>query len=202
MYMHRYLPQEYFQAIWEHTTQETTKPEMTQLYILLQGVDLTFDRATATLARTSYTSRCWLNTYSKDVFWPYAFRWVSCFKVYVSVWKRFICFIFRVLPFKARQRQRIYNLRLGSGSEKMMQYILTLLAQLLLEGGSCDLDRLGQEDYASIDDCNQEYQEADDDDEAEPGGDADYEDEEHIEEENYPMGDESDFVLPSGSVVL
>ncbi|RTE73097.1 hypothetical protein BHE90_012495 [Fusarium euwallaceae] len=172
------------------------------LHTLLQGVDLMFDRATVTLGRTSYTSRCWLNTYSKDVFWPHASRLVSCFKRYVSVWKRFICFIFRVLRFKARQRQRIYNLRLGSDEEKMMQYILTLVSQLLLKGGSCGLDRLDQEDCASIDDCNQEYQEADEDDDAETDEDADYEEEEHIGEENYPMGDGSDFVLPSGSVVL
>ncbi|KAJ4175648.1 hypothetical protein NW755_014823 [Fusarium falciforme] len=57
----------------------------------------------------------------------------------------------------------------------MMQYILTLVAQLLLEGGSCDLDRLGQEDWAPIDDCNQEYREADDDDDAETDEDAEYE---------------------------
>ena len=184
---------------WKGTSLWSSADAEAQLHILLQGVDLMFDRATATLARTSYTSRCWLNTYSKDVFWPHAFRLVSCFKRYVSVWKRFICFIFRVLRFKARQRQQIYNLRLGSDEEKMMQYILTLVAQLLLEGGGCDLDRLGQEDLAPIDDCNQEYREADDDDDSETDEDADYEEEEHVEEENYPMGDESDFVPPSGS---
>ena len=191
--------EDYLLGQWKGTSLWSSADAEAQLHVVLQGVDLMFDRATATLARTSYTSRCWLNTYSKDVFWPHAFRLVSCFKRYVSVWKRFICFIFRVLRFKARQRQQIYNLRLGSDEEKMMQYILTLVAQLLLEGGSCDLDRLGQEDLAPIDDCNQEYREADDDDDSETDEDADYEEEEHVEEENYPMGDESDFVPPSGS---
>ncbi|KAH7248459.1 hypothetical protein B0J15DRAFT_562961, partial [Fusarium solani] len=165
--------EDYLLGQWKGTSFWSSADAEAQLRILLRGVDLMFDRATATLARTSYTSRCWLNTYSKDVFWPHAFRLVSCFKRYVSVWKRFICFIFRVLRFKARHRQQIYNLRLGSDEEKMMQYILTLVAQLLLEGGGCDLD-------------------PDDDDDSETDEDADYEEEEHVEEENYPMGDESD----------
>ncbi|RSL82937.1 hypothetical protein CEP52_016838 [Fusarium oligoseptatum] len=162
--------EDYLLGQWKGTSFWSSADAEARLRILIQGVDLMFDRATATLA----------------------------------LWKRFIRFIFRVLRFKARQRQKIYNLRLGSDEEKMMQYILTLVAQLLLEGGGCDPDRLDQEDLAPINDCNQEYREADDDDDSETDEDADYEEEEHleeehIEEEHYPMGDESDFVPPSGS---
>ncbi|KAH6984051.1 hypothetical protein EDB80DRAFT_236825, partial [Ilyonectria destructans] len=103
-----------------------------QLRIILHGLDLMFDRARVTLDRTPYTSRCWLNTYSKDAFWPYGFRVIPSFKRYLAIWKRFICFVFRVLQYPTRQRREVFNLRLGSNEVKMMQHVLYLARQLQL----------------------------------------------------------------------
>jgi hypothetical protein len=55
-----------------------------QLRIILQGLDLMFDRARATLDRTPYVSRCWLNTFSKDAFWPHGFQVIPSFK---DIWR-------------------------------------------------------------------------------------------------------------------
>jgi hypothetical protein len=79
-----------------------------QLQIILHGLDLMFDRARATLDRTPYISRCWLNTFAEDDFWPHGFRLIPSFKRYLAIWKRFICFVFRVLQYPPLQRQEVY----------------------------------------------------------------------------------------------
>ncbi|KAL7755555.1 hypothetical protein ACKLNR_014653 [Fusarium oxysporum f. sp. zingiberi] len=122
--------QDYLPGQWGRSSIKSSAEAETQLRILLRGVDLMFNRVMATMARTSYTSRCWLNTYSRNDFWPHPFRAVLCSKRYISVWKRLICFVFRVLGFKERQRRELYNFRLGPKEEKMMLYILSLARQL------------------------------------------------------------------------
>ncbi|PNP52709.1 hypothetical protein FNYG_15809 [Fusarium nygamai] len=122
--------QDYLLGKWKGSSVESSAEAEAQLRILLQGVDIMFNRVMATMARTSYTSRCWLNTYSRNDFWPHPFRAVLCLKRYMSVWKRLICFVFRVLGFKERQRQELYNFKLGLKEEKMMHYILFLASQL------------------------------------------------------------------------
>ncbi|KAH7200594.1 hypothetical protein BKA60DRAFT_641987 [Fusarium oxysporum] len=129
-----------------------------QLQVILRGLDLMFDRARATLDRTPYISRCWLNTYAKDAFWPHGFRVIPSFKKYLAIWKRFICFVFRALQYPSRQRKEVYNLRLGSDEIKMMQHILYLVGQLQLgeDGNVSDSsDSEGDESYGQDwhDDC-------------------------------------------------
>jgi hypothetical protein len=62
-----------------------------QLRVILRGIDLMIDRAIFTLLETSCRSRCWMNTYWKDNFWPHEFKTVGCMRNYVDTWKRFIC---------------------------------------------------------------------------------------------------------------
>ncbi|PTD06399.1 hypothetical protein FCULG_00011852 [Fusarium culmorum] len=75
-------------------------------------------------AKTSYRSRCLLDTYWKDNFWPHEFKVVKCLERYVDVWKRFICYVFRVQHFQTHQQQDIYNLRLGSDQTIMIRHVL------------------------------------------------------------------------------
>jgi hypothetical protein len=77
----------------------------------MKAIDQMRERADATLAWTSYRSRCWLNTYLKDTFWPYAFRALPAQKRYILVWKQFICYIFQVFACRLLQRKQIYNLK-------------------------------------------------------------------------------------------
>ncbi|KAH7111677.1 hypothetical protein B0J13DRAFT_659877, partial [Dactylonectria estremocensis] len=122
--------EDYLLGSWQGTQVWSSVAVEAQLQIILRGVDLMFDRAKFTLARTSYRSRCWLNTYWKDVFWPHEFRIVSSQKRYISTWKRFICFIFRALQSSPRLRREIYNLRLRPDEVKMMRHILDLASTL------------------------------------------------------------------------
>ncbi|KAH7187516.1 hypothetical protein BKA60DRAFT_626647 [Fusarium oxysporum] len=103
------------------------------------------DRACFTLAKTSYRSRCWLNTYWKDTFWPHEFKAVNCLKRYVDVWKRFICYVFRVQHFETHQQHDIYNLRLGRDETAMIRHILYLVTRLQQEAESSNWDE-GRED--------------------------------------------------------
>lgn len=194
-----------------------------QLRIILQGLDLMFDRARATVDRTPYMSRCWLNTYSKDTFWPHGFRIIPSFKAYLAIWKRFICFVFRVLQYSSRQRREIFNLRPGSTEMKMMQYILYLVGQLQLERDEFhnglvvanheDGDKECQErrddcgvDSDSYYDSDLEDLEADEDSDADTDREFDdnteseeeEEEEEDAETDQKTGGDGSDFCLPSG----
>lgn len=100
----------YLLGQWHDTVLRIPATKEAQLRVILHGVDLMIDRATSTLAKTSYRSRCWLNTYWKDTFWPHEFKIVKCLKRYVDVWKRFICYVFRVQHFESYQQQDIYNL--------------------------------------------------------------------------------------------
>ncbi|KAJ3454070.1 hypothetical protein MRS44_018702 [Fusarium solani] len=194
-----------------------------QLRIILQGLDLMFDRARATVDRTPYMSRCWLNTYSKDTFWPHGFRIIPSFKAYLAIWKRFICFVFRVLQYSSRQRREIFNLRLGSTEMKMMQYILYLVGQLQLERDEFhnglvvanhevgDKECQERRDDCGVDsdsyyDSDLEDLEADEDSDADTDREFDdnteseeeEEEEEDAETDQKTGGDGSDFCLPSG----
>ncbi|KAH7117484.1 hypothetical protein EDB81DRAFT_668227, partial [Dactylonectria macrodidyma] len=82
----------YLLGQWQDTQLRSSAAVEAQIRVVLRGVDLMIDRATFTLAKTSYRSRCWLNTYWRDEFWLHEFRIVSCLKRYVDTWKRFICF--------------------------------------------------------------------------------------------------------------
>ncbi|KAH7169782.1 uncharacterized protein B0J16DRAFT_351510 [Fusarium flagelliforme] len=91
-----------------------------QLRIILQGLDLMFDRARATVDRTPCISRCWLNTYSEDAFWTHGFRVIPGFKSFPCRQTSLMCFVFRILQYPKRQRREICNFRLGSNEVKMM----------------------------------------------------------------------------------
>ncbi|EXM15217.1 hypothetical protein FOTG_16432 [Fusarium oxysporum f. sp. vasinfectum 25433] len=122
------------------------------------------DQAAFMLARTSYKSRCWLNTYWKESFWPHEFKIVKCLKRYVDIWKRFICYVLRVQHFEPYQRQDIYNIRLGRDETIMMRHILYLVTRLQRDSANYDENRNegceGDEDEPS--DCDDEDEDEDD----------------------------------------
>jgi hypothetical protein len=202
--------EDYLLGQWHDTALRSPAVVEAQLRVILRGVDIMVDRAYFTLAKTSYRSRCWLNTYWKDTFWPHEFKAVSCLKRYVDVWKRFICYVFRVQHFETHQQQDIYNLRLGRDETAMMRHILYLVALLQREAESSnwhlDEGREGNEDEPSDDD------DGDEDDDGVEADDEYIREYDRVETENYfnendkyhDMNDEdelsvnSTFSLPSG----
>ncbi|EXA30604.1 hypothetical protein FOPG_19985 [Fusarium oxysporum f. sp. conglutinans race 2 54008] len=62
------LSRNYLLGRWQGFPLWSSAETEAQLQIILHGLDLMFDRARATLDRTPYVSRCWLNTFAKDAF--------------------------------------------------------------------------------------------------------------------------------------
>jgi hypothetical protein len=87
----------YLLGQWQGFSMWSSAETEAQLQIILYGLDLMFDGARVTLDCTPYISRCWLNTFAKDAFCPHGFQVIPSFERYLAIWKRFICFIFRVL---------------------------------------------------------------------------------------------------------
>jgi hypothetical protein len=182
--------EDYLLGQWHDTAVRSPAVVEAQLRVILRGVDIMVDRACFTLAKISYRSRCWLNTYWKDTFWPHEFKAVNCLKRYVDVWKRFICYVFRVQRFETHQQQDIYNLRLGRDETAMMRHILYLVARLQQEAESSNWDEGREDEEDEPGDCDDgdEYEDEDDD-----GGGADEEyinEYDRVETENH--SDEND----------
>ncbi|KAI3572852.1 hypothetical protein IWW34DRAFT_890814 [Fusarium oxysporum f. sp. albedinis] len=151
---------------WNDTALRSPAALEAQLRIILRGVDLMVDRAAFTLAKTSYRSRCWLNTYWKENFWPHEFKIVKCLKRYVDIWKRFICYVFRAQHLESHQRQDIYNLRLGHDETIMMRHILYLVTRLQRDVANYDwnLDEGCEGDEDELSDCDDEDEDDEEDD--------------------------------------
>ncbi|EWY79522.1 hypothetical protein FOYG_17324 [Fusarium oxysporum NRRL 32931] len=153
--------EDYLLGQWHDTALRSPAVVEAQLRVILRGIDIMVDRASFTLAKTSYRSRCWLNTYWKDTFWPHEFKAVNCLKRYVDAWRRFICYVFRVQHFETHPQQDIYNLRFGRDETAMMRHILYLVALLQREAESSnwslDEGREGNEDEPSDDEDEDEY---------------------------------------------
>lgn len=110
-----------------------------RLRILMQAVDDIFDRAEATLARTSYRSRCWISSYWRDTFYTRPLRVLPprTKARYKSKWKEFICYLFRAIALEPRQRREIHNIPLRADEITMMHHVLSL-ATRLQDAGEAD----------------------------------------------------------------
>jgi hypothetical protein len=76
---------DYLLGRWRGTPLRSPAVNKAKLRILIRSADQMFERAGATLARTSYRWRYWLNTYHKDSFWTTAFRALPSQHNYISV---------------------------------------------------------------------------------------------------------------------
>lgn len=99
----------------------------------MRAVDDMFDRAEATLACTSYESRCWLTSYRSGVFRNRSLHVMpsSTGRQYKSKWKRFICYIFRALELAPRRLREVHNMVLRGDDIKMMNHIVNLASQVV-----------------------------------------------------------------------
>ncbi|KAH8593096.1 hypothetical protein B0O99DRAFT_463012, partial [Bisporella sp. PMI_857] len=104
-----------------------------KLRILMRAADQVFTQAEAMLSRTSYQLRCWLKSYHKGSFYPKAITLLlakSSQISYFTVWKQFLCNIFRVFVCEPLQRKQIYNLKFHAKEVKMTKHILSLVQEL------------------------------------------------------------------------
>ncbi|KAH7190722.1 hypothetical protein DER44DRAFT_678391, partial [Fusarium oxysporum] len=105
--------EDYLLGQWNDTALRSPAAVEAQLRIILRGVDLMIDRAVFTLAKTSYRSRCWLNTYWKDNFWPHEFKVVNCLKQDMWMYGRgsfVMCPEFNILKHISSKTDTTYDL--------------------------------------------------------------------------------------------
>ncbi|KAJ3455783.1 hypothetical protein MRS44_017265 [Fusarium solani] len=109
-------------GVWRGVPLRSPAAAEARLRLLMRAVDDIFDRAEATLACTSYRSRCWLSSYWQETFCNRPLRILPrrTREKYKSRWKHFTCYLFRAFALKPRQRREIYNvpLRGGGGGEE------------------------------------------------------------------------------------
>ncbi|PWI64548.1 hypothetical protein PCL_09561 [Purpureocillium lilacinum] len=107
-----------------------------RLRILMQAVDDIFDRAEATLARTSYRSRCWISSYWRGTFHTRPQRVLPprTNARYKSKWKEFICYLFRAIALEPRKRREIHHIPLRAGQMTMVRRVMSLASRLQDEG--------------------------------------------------------------------
>jgi hypothetical protein len=174
----------------------------------MNAVDQVFQRAGATLARTCYQWRCWVNTYHKDDFWTNALRALPSQRDHISVWKRLICYVFRVLACAPRERKQIYNLTFRPQEIQMMDYILALLEEVE-EGVEAEEDDPEDDEWDYNDEEGEEgggycHGGSDDDEDEEESGEEGDEDEEEGGRDELEDGGEreqSGYTLPSGPML-
>jgi hypothetical protein len=188
------LDEDYLLGHWRGTPLRSPAINEAKLRILMKAVDQMFERAIATLACTNYRLRCWLGTYRKDSFRSCAFHLVSSQKRYISSWKQFICYIFRVLACKPLYRKQIYNLQFRPKEIQMMNYILSLL-----EEEDIVFEKEKKEDDEEEDDEEDDDEEDDDEEDDDEEDDEENDDEEDYDDEGEEDEEESNFTLPSGS---
>lgn len=127
--------EDYLLGVWRGIPLRSSAAAEVRLRLLMRAVDDVFDRAEATLACTSYRSRCWLSSYWKETFYNRPLRILPrrTKERYKSRWKHFICYLFRALALEPRQRREIYNLPLRADEIRMMRHVLDLVSQLEVE---------------------------------------------------------------------
>jgi hypothetical protein len=118
-----------------------TSPDVNEakLRVLMQAVDQMFIRAEQTLEHTHYRLRCWLQTYHERHFRPVAFDRLRSKRSradYISMWKHFICYVFRVWATDERLRAKIYGVSFRNVEAGQLQYIWSTLLEDMIAGQS------------------------------------------------------------------
>ncbi|KFY93057.1 hypothetical protein V500_03937 [Pseudogymnoascus sp. VKM F-4518 (FW-2643)] len=93
-----------------------------------------FQRCHETLDATSHRLRCWINTVSTDGYYPHPLQGLQkkgSEERYISLWKRFFCYGFRVWATPRDLRAEIYGLVLNEQQETIMSKIWNALDDAL-----------------------------------------------------------------------
>jgi hypothetical protein len=93
-----------------------------------------FERCLRTLEATSYEVCCWIKSYDIDRLYPYPFKPLqrsASRHGYITLWKRFLSYVFRVWATPRNVRTEIYQLRLMGRQEDTISRIWAALDSCL-----------------------------------------------------------------------
>lgn len=128
------VDEDYYLGHWAGSALMSSRANEAKLRLILHGIDEMFNRAEKTLTCTAYRLRCWLQTYHQRHFRPVAFKQLgtkSSRMGYLSLWKQFICYVFRVWATPKGLRNDIYSVVFQPAETQQMEYIWsTLLANI------------------------------------------------------------------------
>jgi hypothetical protein len=150
---------DYYLGRWTNRSVESPKANEAKLQILMRAVDQMFERAYETLDHTHYRLRCWLQTYHQRHFRPVAFKQLGTKASragYISIWKQFICYVFRSWATPKRLRDEIYGVTFQPTDSRQMEYIWSTLLEQLIKTQS-DIEQSEDKDFKSDVDDGTEY---------------------------------------------
>ncbi|KFZ18998.1 hypothetical protein V502_03895 [Pseudogymnoascus sp. VKM F-4520 (FW-2644)] len=114
-----------------------------KLRTLMAAADLMFGRAMETLKGTHHRLRCWLKSYNEARFRPVPFaalRTRHGQEGYFTVWRQFLCYVFRAWATAEPLREEIYGLRFQEKEARLMDYIWGEMLDPVGGGGLADGD--------------------------------------------------------------
>lgn len=117
---------DYVLGDWAGTEFVSPAADEAKLRLLLQATDQMFARAEETLRQTHHRLRCWLRTYHLRHFQPVPFQPLQTDAGrarYIAIWKRFICYIFRVWATGEPLRQEIYGVQFREREAALMESV-------------------------------------------------------------------------------
>lgn len=169
---------------WHGATVQSSAASEGRLRILMQTVDDMFDRAEASLAHTSYQSRCWLTSYGQAMFRNRPLRIMAPKTAYhyKSKWKHLMCYVFRAFELGPQKCREIHNMPLRGNDRKMMNHVLDLIAQISEQEEDEDEDEDDENDEADEDSEDSEDSDSEDDEDGEESGEDDDEGDESSSE--------------------
>jgi hypothetical protein len=123
---------DYYLGQWSCMPLTSSATNEAKLRILMRAVDHMFIRAEQTLKHTHYRLRFWLQTYHERHFRPVAFSSLQSKNSrtnYISMWKRFICDVFRLWATDKRKRETIYGVTFRQVEAGQLNYIWSTLLE-------------------------------------------------------------------------
>lgn len=123
-----------------------------KLRTLMAAADLMFGRAMETLKGTHHRLRWWLKSYNETRFRPVPFaalRTRHGQEGYFTVWRQFLCYVFRAWATAEPLREEVYGLRFQEKEARLMDYIWGEMLAPAGGGGLADGDSDDSDDADS-----------------------------------------------------
>lgn len=187
---------------WRGASIRSSAAAEARIRVLMRAVDVMFDRAEATLACTTYQSRCWLTSYRNGIFRNRPLRIMSSStgRQYKSRWKHFICYIFRALQVGPRRCREMHNMPLCSDDVKIMNHILGLASSILESEDSDDINDDDDEDEDSDNDSDDDSDDDDCENNSDIGNDGNSDNKGYCENSTDTKDDEEDGYMLDSSI--
>jgi hypothetical protein len=147
---------DYLLGRWEGHDLISLQSDELRLHHLVQAFDQVSSRCLDTLKDTSEQFRCWIKTLTIVGFFPEPFQILGraqTFSRYSTLWKRFLCFVFRTWRIEEVQRNQIYGIQFSSVQKDLIAEVWRLLNSDLKPEEVKESQDIGEEESEDESDC-------------------------------------------------